>query len=143
MTYTRKQYSRTRRRNFTLIEIMIVVVIIGLLATIVGPSVIGSLDKSKVKTTQAQLVDLKSAVQQYYMDTSEYPSSLEDLMTKNSNAKWDGPYLDAKNLPKDGWGNDFIYNCPGADNMPFDIISYGADKTAGGEGYNADLSCWL
>ncbi len=77
------------------------------------------------------------------MDTSEYPSSLEDLMTKNSNAKWDGPYLDAKNLPKDGWGNDFIYNCPGADNMPFDIISYGADKTAGGEGYNADLSCWL
>ncbi len=65
MTYTRKQYPRTRRRNFTLIEIMIVVVIIGLLATIVGPSVIGSLDKSKVKTTQAQLVDLKSAVQQY------------------------------------------------------------------------------
>ena len=131
------------RRSFTLIEIMIVVVIIGMLAALVGPQIIGSLDKSRVKTTQAQLMNLKDAVQSYYMDCSEYPASLDDLMTKNSNPKWDGPYLDAKNLPKDGWDNDFVYACPGSDGQAFDIMSYGADKTQGGEGYNADLSCWL
>ena len=131
-----------RRHAFTLIEIMIVVVIIGMLAALVGPRIIGSLDKSKVQTTQAQLVNLKAAVQQFYMDCSEYPTSLDDLLNKTSNAKWDGPYLDAKTLPKDGWDNDFVYSCPGADNEPFDIISYGGDKTSGGEGYNADLSCW-
>ncbi len=130
------------RHCFTLIEIMIVVVIIGSLAALVGPRIIGSLDKSRVRTTTVQLVELKGAVQSYYMDCSEYPASLEDLMVKNSNERWDGPYLDAKNLPKDGWGNDFHYMVPGDDNQPFDIISYGADKTSGGEGYNADISCW-
>ncbi|MGN0867347.1 MAG: type II secretion system major pseudopilin GspG [Oligosphaeraceae bacterium] len=130
------------RHCFTLIEIMIVVVIIGSLAALVGPRIIGSLDKSRVRTTTVQLVELKGAVQSYYMDCSEYPASLEDLMVKNSNERWDGPYLDAKNLPKDGWGNDFHYAVPGDDNQPFDIISYGADKSAGGTGYAADLSCW-
>ena len=134
---------RPLRRHFTLIEIMIVVVIIAGLAAMVGPNIIGSLDKSRVRTTQAQLVNLKAAVQSYYMDCSEYPSGLEDLMVKGSNEHWDGPYLDAKSLPKDGWGNDFAYACPGEDGMPFDIISYGADKSAGGEGYNEDLSCWV
>ncbi len=132
----------SRRHAFTLIEIMIVVVIIGSLAALVGPRIIGSLDKSRVRTTTVQLVELKGAVQSYYMDCSEYPANLEDLMIKGSNEKWDGPYLDAKNLPKDGWGNDFIYACPGEDNQPFDIISYGADKAIGGTGYAADLSCW-
>ena len=139
----KQQARRMVRRSFTLIEIMIVVVIIGMLAALVGPQIIGSLDKSRVQTTQAQLVNLKDAVQRFYMDCSEYPSSLEDLMVKTSNTRWEGPYLDAKNLPKDGWGNDFVYSCPGADGQPFDILSYGADKTSGGENYNADLSCWL
>ena len=127
---------------FTLIEIMIVVVIIAMLAALVGPSLIGNLDKSKVKTTKAQLVSLKNAVNQYYMDLSEYPQTLQDLLTNPGNDKWKGPYLDAKNLPKDGWENDFVYTIPGADNMPFDIESYGADKAAGGEDYHEDISCW-
>ena len=131
-----------RRRSFTLIEIMIVVVIIGMLAALVGPRIIGSLDKARVTTTKTQLVNLKDCVQRFYMDCSEYPNTLDDLMVKTSNAKWDGPYLDAKNLPKDGWDNEFVYSVPGADNQPFDIISYGADKTSGGEGYHADISCW-
>ncbi len=130
------------RHSFTLIEIMIVVVIIGLLAAMVGPRIIGSLDKARVQTTKAQLVSLKDAVQRYYMDCSEYPSSLEDLLQKTSNPKWDGPYLDAKNLPVDGCANEFIYACPGADGQPFDITSLGADKANGGEGYNEDISCW-
>ena len=130
------------RRSFTLIEIMIVVVIIGMLAALVGPRIIGSLDKARATTTKTQLVNLKECVQRFYMDCSEYPNSLDDLMIKTSNAKWSGPYLDAKNLPKDGWDNDFVYTIPGEDDQPFDIISYGADKAAGGEGFNADISCW-
>ena len=139
---------KNRRRNralhhpFTLIEIMIVVVIIGMLAALVGPRILGSLDKARVTTTQTQLSNLKGAVQSFYMDCSEYPNTLDDLLVKTSNAKWSGPYLDAKNLPKDGWDNEFVYTVPGADDQPFDIISYGADKAAGGEGYNADLSGW-
>lgn len=138
-----KQNRRVRRTSaFTLIEIMIVVVIIGMLAALVGPRIIGNLDKARVSTTKAQLINLKDAVQRFYMDCSEYPNSLDDLLVKTGNSKWDGPYLDAKNLPQDGWGNDFIYSCPGSDGDPFDIISYGADKATGGEGYNADISCW-
>lgn len=140
----RKDNRRRQRRHqaFTLIEIMIVVVIIGMLAALVGPRIIGSMDKARVNTTKAQLVNLKDAVQRFYMDCSEYPRTLEDLLAKTGNAKWDGPYLDAKSLPQDGWGNDFVYSCPGADGEPFDIVSYGADKSSGGDGYDADLSCW-
>lgn len=128
--------------HFTLIEIMIVVVIIAMLAALVGPNIIGNLDKAKAKSTKAQLVNLKDAVQQFYMDLSEYPNALQDLITNPGNDKWNGPYLEAKNLPKDGWGNDFVYTVPGQDNMPFDLTSYGADKTSGGTGYNEDISCW-
>ena len=143
ITMKSEKKNRVRRSNpFTLIEIMIVVVIIAMLAALVGPNILGSLDKAKVKSTKAQLVNLKSAVQQFYMDMSAYPASLQDLITNPGNDKWNGPYLDAKNLPKDGWDGDFEYTVPGADNMPFDIISYGADKTSGGDGYNEDISCW-
>ncbi len=142
MSRNNKTNRRCRRMAFTLIEIMIVVVIIGMLAALVGPRIIGSMDKARVNTTKAQLVNLKDAVQRFYMDCSEYPRTLEDLLVKTGNAKWDGPYLDAKTLPQDGWANDFIYSCPGNDGDPFDIISYGADKSSGGDGYNADLSCW-
>lgn len=131
-----------RRNPFTLIEIMIVVVIIAMLAALVGPNILGNLDKAKAKSTKAQLVNLKNAVQQYYMDLSSYPTSLQDLITNPGDEKWHGPYLEAKTLPKDGWDNDFIYNIPGSDNMPFDIDSLGADKQTGGVDLNADISCW-
>ena len=131
----------SRRRHFTLIEIMIVVVIIGMLAALVGPNIIGNLDKAKVKNTKAQLVNLKSAVQQFYFDMSAYPNRLEDLITNPGDDKWDGPYIESKTVPKDNWDNGFQYNCPG-DGQPFDIISLGADKAGGGTGNNADISCW-
>ncbi len=134
--------NKIRRSQFTLIEIMIVVVIIAMLAALVGPNILGNLDKAKAKSTKAQLVNLKNAVQQYYMDMSSYPTSLQELITNTGNEKWNGPYLEAKNLPKDGWDNDFIYTIPGADNMPFDIDSLGADKQSGGTDLNADISCW-
>ncbi|HQL08381.1 MAG TPA: type II secretion system major pseudopilin GspG [Lentisphaeria bacterium] len=142
MSKDKSSLRRVRRHSFTLIEIMIVVMIIGMLAALVGPNIVGNLDKSRVKSTKAQLVSVKNAVQQYYMDMSTYPTRLDELITNPGNEKWDGPYLEAKNIPKDGWGNDFQYSVPGQDNMPFDIISYGGDKSSGGTGNNEDISCW-
>lgn len=142
MSKDKSSLQRVRRHRFTLIEIMIVVMIIGMLAALVGPNIVGNLDKSRVKSTKAQLVSVKNAVQQYYMDMSTYPTRLDELITNPGNEKWDGPYLEAKNIPKDGWGNEFQYSVPGQDNMPFDIISYGGDKSSGGTGNNEDISCW-
>ncbi|MFA6870488.1 MAG: type II secretion system major pseudopilin GspG [Methanomethylophilus sp.] len=142
MSKDKSRLRRVCRRRFTLIEIMIVVMIIGMLAALVGPNIVGNLDKSRVQSTKAQLVSVKNAVQQYYMDMSEYPTSLDELIVDPKNEKWDGPYLEAKNIPKDGWGNEFQYSVPGDDNMPFDIISYGGDKSPGGTGNNEDISCW-
>ena len=139
----RKMERRAVCRQFTLIEIMIVVVIIGMLAAVVAPKLMGNLDKSKVSTTKQQVVNLKKAVQDYKLDIGDYPDSLDDLMANSqNNPKWDGPYLEAKTLPKDAWDRDFIYRVPGEDGMKFDILSYGADGAAGGDGYDADISCW-
>lgn len=138
----RKALSRQAvRRPFTLIEIMIVVVIIGMLAALVGPNLTRRLDKAKVNTTKAQLVNLKNAVLDFRMDVSEYPSKLEDLLVNPGQDKWDGPYLDSKTIPKDSWDQEFQYRCPG-DDQDFDIISLGSDKASGGDGDASDLSCW-
>ncbi|NLF92971.1 MAG: type II secretion system major pseudopilin GspG [Oligosphaeraceae bacterium] len=138
----RKALSRQAvRRPFTLIEIMIVVVIIGMLAALVGPNLTRRLDKAKVNTTKAQLVNLKNAVLDFRMDVSEYPSKLEDLLVNPGQDKWDGPYLDAKTIPKDSWDQEFQYRYPG-DDQDFDIISLGSDKASGGDGDASDLSCW-
>ncbi len=137
-----KNPRRLRRHSFTLIEIMIVVVIIAMLAALVGPNIAKSFDKAKVSTTKSQAVNLKDAVQRYAMDISSYPNSLQDLISNPGVDKWDGPYIEAKSVPKDGWGNEFIYTVPGSDNMAFDIISYGGDSAPGGTGNNEDISCW-
>ncbi|MFA6817029.1 MAG: type II secretion system major pseudopilin GspG [Lentisphaeria bacterium] len=136
-----KKKNYYRRNDFTLIEIMIVVVIIGMLAALVGPNIIGSLDKAKVKNTKVQLVNLKNSVQQYYLDISEYPAKLEDLLTNPGNDKWDGPYMESDSVPKDHWNNEYQYSCPG-DKHPFEIYSFGGDKVSGGTGNDADISCW-
>lgn len=133
-----KQHRRFRTNNFTLIEIMIVIVIIGMLASLAVPKIMDNLEKAKVETTKANLMTLKQAVVQYNIDNQEYPAALSDLLAKNS--KNGRGYLDQRALPKDGWDQDFIYSVGG--DMGFDIISYGADKQQGGEDFNADLSCF-
>lgn len=133
-----KQHRRFRTNNFTLIEIMIVIVIIGMLASLAVPKIMDNLEKAKVETTKANLMTLKQAVVQYNIDNQEYPAALSDLLAKNS--KNGRGYLDQRALPKDGWDQDFIYSVGG--DMGFDIISYGADKQQGGEDFDADLSCF-
>lgn len=134
-----------KREGFTLVEIMAVVIIIGLLATIAAVNFLGQTDKARVITTRANLKMLAGAVAQFKMDTGRYPTEeegLKALVEQPSDVKnyQPGGYLDSTTVPKDAWGNDFIYILYPESGKPFEIISYGADGQEGGEGYNADIS---
>ena len=127
-----------------MIEIMAVIVIIGILAGIVAVSVVGKIDKARVISTKASLKMLHSAVIQFKLDTGRYPTEEEGLQAlieqPTDVTGWNtGGYLETTTLPKDAWGNDFIYQLLPESGKPFVIISYGADAEEGGEGYNADL----
>ena len=131
-------------RGFTLLELLVVMVIIGLLASYVGPKYFAQIGKSEVKTTRAQIDALGKAIDQYRLDVGRYPTTEEGLaalVTKPANLpKWDGPYL-AKNVPLDPWGNAYIYKSPG-DHGDYDLTSYGKDGRPGGDGENADITNW-
>ena len=136
-----------KRRGFTLIEIMVVVVIIGLLSALVGPRLMGQSDEAKRKTTQTQIAQLEQVLGLYYLDNGFYPTTsqgLEALVKEPTmppeplNYK-KGGYM--KKVPKDAWGREFVYTAPGAHGV-VDILSYGADGQEGGSGANADIANW-
>src|SRR5664279_6484788 len=116
-----------RMRGFTLLELLVVMVIIGLLAGYVGPKYFAQIGKSEVKATRAQIDGLGKAIDQFRLDVGRYPNTEEglgSLITRPSNlAKWDGPYL-SKSVPLDPWGNPYIYKSPGG-HGDYDLISYG------------------
>ena len=137
------------KRGFTLIEIMVVIVILALLAALVGPKILGRTDDAKIQTTKTQIRSLESALKLYKLDNGVYPTTeqgLNALVAKPTvgvapkNYK-EGGYLESKQVPKDGWGNDYIYVSPG-ENGDYDLYSYGADGVKGGEGKNADITSW-
>jgi general secretion pathway protein G len=133
-----------KRKAFTLIEIMIVIVILGLLAAVASVGVLSNIDKAKRETTRASLKALHSAVLSYYMDVQRYPTEeegLNALVEKPVDADNWRPegYIETTTVPKDGWGRDFIYELNPASGKAFQIKSLGADGEEGGEGYNADL----
>jgi general secretion pathway protein G len=103
---------RGRQCGFTLIEILIVVAIIGLIATLVAPNLIGRFEKSKEEITKAQVEMLSSATQSFMLDMGRLPNTLDELVT-STDPKWRGPYLSKQRLPKDPWGRDYQYKCPG------------------------------
>lgn len=116
----------TRRQGgFTLIEILIVVLIIGLLASFVAPNLIGRYERSKEEIAKAQVEMLSSSVLSFKLDLGRYPTSLEELL-KSTDPKWRGPYLSKQHLPQDPWGKDYLYKVPG-DHGPFDLYSLGPD----------------
>jgi general secretion pathway protein G len=129
-------------RGFTLLELLVVVVIIGLLAGFVAPRYFGQVGKSEVNVAKAQLDALEKALDQYRLDTGRYPDNelgLSALVQKPATEpKWAGPYL-RKGVPLDPWGKPYIYKIPG-EKGEFDLLSYGKDGQAGGTGENADIT---
>lgn len=133
-----------RARGFTLLELLVVMVIIGLLAGYVGPKFFGQIGKSEVKAARAQIDALTKALDQYRIEVGRYPSTeqgLAVLVTRPADEpKWGGPYL-SKAVPKDPWGNDYQYRSPG-EHGEYDLLSFGKDGRPGGEGEDADLTSW-
>lgn len=131
-------------RGFTLLELLVVVVIIGLLVGYVAPRYFAQVGKSEVKVAKAQIDALEKALDQYRLDTRRYPSAeqgLDALVTKpQGEANWSGPYL-KKAVPLDPWGKPYVYRIPGQ-NGEFDLLSYGRDGRPGGTGEDTDITNW-
>jgi general secretion pathway protein G len=133
--------SRKSEKGFSLIELIVVLVILGLLAAVVAPKVYDKLAKGRDQIAKIQIKELEGALQLYSFDMGRYPTTsegLEALLRNPGNAEaWKGPYL-AKDLPKDPWGKPYGYRCPGT-HGDFDIFSFGADGTEGGDD---DICSW-
>ena len=139
-----KKRKRGIKAGFTMVELMAVLIILGLLAALVVTKVASKIDQARVTTTRANLKSLHMAVNQFKMDTGRFPSEemgLEELIEQPQDAEnWEpGGYLETTDIPKDGWGEEFIYERFPESGKPFVIKSFGADKEEGGEGYDADL----
>jgi general secretion pathway protein G len=117
------------QHGFTLIEILIVVAIIGLIATLIAPNLIGRFERSKEEITKAQIEMLSSAVQSFMLDLGRFPNTLDELIN-STDPKWRGPYLSKRSLPKDPWGRDYQFKVPG-DHGPFDLYSLGPEGRLG------------
>ena len=136
-------------QGFTLIEILVVILILGLLAGIVGPRLFGHADDAKVTKTKVQMENISTALKMYKLDNGVFPSTEQGLQALvappqggEAPKRWrKGGYLERGQVPKDGWDNEYIYMSPGT-NGDFDIVSYGADGVPGGEDYNKDLNNW-
>jgi general secretion pathway protein G len=131
-------------RGFTLLELLVVIVIIGLLAAFVAPKYFGQIGRSKVQIAKAQIESFEKALDQYRIDTDHYPATLNELFAAptNSEPNWRGPYL-KKGVPADPWGKAYIYKMPGEQGREYEISSGGADgKTGDGTGDNAEITSW-
>ena len=128
----------SKTKGFTLLELLVVIVIIGLLAGYVAPRYFGQVGKSEVQVARAQIDSLEKALDQYRLDTRHYPQALEALTSKpDSEATWSGPYL-KKSVPNDPWGRAYVYRVPGAKG-DYDLYSLGRDGKPGGTGEDADI----
>ena len=138
---------RVSAQGFTLMEIMVVVVIVGILAALVAPAVVRQLDKASATAAKQHITTIEKAVEMFRMDAMRYPSTdegLQALMEAPSDPaireRWHGPYLH-KVVPDDPWGRPYIYTSPGRE-AKYDVYSLGADGAPGGEGTDADILNW-
>ena len=134
MKYEFKKPQNFGTKGFTLIELMVVMVIIGLLAATVVPKFFGQVDKAMQQDAQAQIELLGQALDHYRLETHKYPTSDVGLNAIK-------PYL-KKNIPKDPWGNDYVYESPGKEGRDYDLYSFGGDNSEGGEGTDMDIVSW-
>lgn len=137
---------RARRKaqaGFTLVELLVVMAILVLLASVVAPRVIGYLGSSRTKTAKVQIESLSTSVELFKLDTGTYPSArdgLSALVAQPSGVRgWNGPYLKGGRLPLDPWGQPYLYRQPGA-GVEFEIFSFGADHKEGGDGEDRDVA---
>jgi general secretion pathway protein G len=131
-----------RQRAFTLVELLLVLVILGTLAAIVLPKFTGTTQRSRVTAAQTQIATFKTALNAFEVDMGYYPKSMVDLIQRprNDTQSWHGPYLESDAIPKDPWGNEYSYTCPGKHNPnSFDVSSGGPD---GQVGTDDDICNW-
>ena len=123
--------------GFTLIEIMIVIVIMGLLISLVAPAMFSKVSSSQRKTTMAQMQMVSTALQTYRLDVGKFPENLEELR-RSDRPGWDGPYM-PRDIPADPWGNPYVYAATGDKETPYSLLSYGAGGFPGGEDDEEDI----
>lgn len=136
--------SRHKHSGFTMMELLIVLVIIGLLAALVGPALYQRIAPAKESVARAQIENFMTALDSYFVDTGRFPTAQQGLqglrLRPESEARWKGPYL-KKEIPADPWGNPFVYRSPGR-NGGYELLSLGADGREGGEAENRDVTSW-
>ena len=128
-------------RGFTLVELIVVIIILGLIVGLVGPRLFGRVGQSKQATAKAQIELLGAALDQYRLDVGAYPTSL-DALVRSQGGNWNGPYLKKPAIPNDPWGRPYEYKCCPGQHGDYDMWSYGADGAPGGEGENGDVTSW-
>ena len=135
-------------KGFTFIETIVTISIILILSAAVGFSAVKYVERAKVAACRNQIETFRLALQNYYLDCGVYPTEIQGLQALWEKpiqppvpSQWQGPYIDRR-LPKDPWGYNYIYKNPGEMNLPFSIMSHGADGRPGGEGANADIHSW-
>jgi len=135
---------REKQRGFTLVEILVVIIIIGMLAALVGPKLFGKVGMAKSKATKAQIELFGTALDAFRLDAGRYPTTDEGLRALREKPagvdNWQGPYL-PKEIPVDPWGRPYVYKSPG-DHGEYDLLSYGLDGVEGGDGENQDVTSW-
>ncbi|GAB4534595.1 MAG: type II secretion system major pseudopilin GspG [Thermodesulfovibrionia bacterium] len=136
---------KDRQKGFTLIELIVVMIILGLLAALVAPRMFGRVGEAKQKAARAQIELFGTALDSFRLDVGRYPTTsegLESLITPPSGVEgWNGPYLKKTEIPLDPWGHPYQYRSPG-EHGDYDLFSYGADNAEGGEKENADIVSW-
>lgn len=132
------------QRGFTLLELLVVLVVLGLLAGIVAPKYFSQLGRSEAKVARAQIEGLGKALDLYRLEVGHYPNSEQGLQAlvvpPSDEVRWSGPYLQKK-VPQDPWGRNYIYRQPG-ENSEYDLLSMGKDGQPGGDGENAEITSW-
>lgn len=126
-----------KSKGFSLMELMIVLIILGLLGSLVAPKLFSKVSSSKKKAAVAQMQMFETAIDTFRLDMGTVPNTLEDLRS-STNPSWDGPYL-PKAIPLDPWGKSYVYQIPGQNGMPFSLMSYGLDGKLGGTDENEDI----
>ncbi len=143
-TLWRLPAGRTATGGFTLVELLVVMVILGLLVALVAPNYMGRVDSAREDAARVQIENLGAALDMFRLDVGRYPNSQEGLAALRQRPagleRWDGPYL-KKDVPKDPWGGQYVYRSPG-EREAYDLMSYGADGVAGGSDEGRDINGW-